>query len=147
MHARRHVLDADRDAGARGMVGELNQRSPEGRSTARLLVFIGQAAGMNDQAGSPGGGEPIDAAHQVVDRFLMRARVGRTQVNAAGADGLPAPAAVGAMDLETVVLHAISERERIGKSVPAREDFQHRDTEAPGQFELVVELDRAVVRR
>ena len=48
------------------------------------------------------------------------------------------------MDPETVVPYASRERDGIGQIAPAREDFEHASTEALGQCELVVEIDRAV---
>ena len=73
------------------------RRPCEGGSPVVLLALVGEPAWMNDQALAAGGREPVDAPHQVVDRFLVSRRVGRAEVDAAGADGLATPAAVPAL--------------------------------------------------
>ena len=95
------------------MVGQANE--PAARADRRLvsLGFVGEAAGMDDQALAAGGREPIDAAHQVVDRFLVGRRVGRTQVDAGARMDLAAPAAVGAMDREPAIVDLASECQRV----------------------------------
>jgi hypothetical protein len=135
-----HVLDAEDNPRAAGVVGEGRERFEEGRATGPGLGRVGIAAGVDNEVRPAGLDEPVDAAGDVVDTALATTGVGVAEVHPLGPDRLAAPAAVGTVEDEAGVGEMGSQRLRVGQRAPVGQDLDATGPQPPGDAHIGLEV-------
>ena len=137
--SRRHILNAKLHLGAQGMIRQDQKTLTQRRGTGLAFLVKREAAGMDDQTGSAGPVEPVDATSNFINTFRSDRYVEAREIDPRRLDGLAPPTTMRAVDQQTGIGRDRSDRLGVGQGSPVGKDLDGGRSKRVGDREIGLE--------